>query len=226
MSSSSQARRPPAGRAAFAILASLLTLQVGAALLSGCAHARAGRPEPPRAPAEGAPARGELDPTEEITPRELASIPDPVPAAPPSSLGARETPPTPAPKAAPEPSGSENQAESPATPAAAPASPGSDSTATAPAKEPILEPPAPAGPWVWRVQVLATPDRSLAERVAREASERLGTTSRIDREPPLYKVRLGAFGSEADAQVLKGRAVEMGYPGAFRVKIRVAATDE
>jgi len=76
------------------------------------------------------------------------------------------------------------------------------------------------------VQVLATPDRALAERVAREAAEKLGTTSRVDAEPPLHKVRLGAFGSEADAQILKERAVEMGYPGAFRIKIRVAETDE
>lgn len=75
------------------------------------------------------------------------------------------------------------------------------------------------------VQILATPDRALAARVGREASDRLGTTFRVDAEGELSKVRLGAFRSEADAQILRSRAVEMGYPGAFRVKIRRPRTD-
>ena len=217
-------------RAVFAALATLVTLHCGAAVCSGCAHARAGRPEPRRAPSAGVPLRANLDPSEEITPRELASIPEPVAPAARSTVRADTIPSsvaaiTPAPKAAPEPSGAGISTGQPSTPSTEGTAPGGDSTSTT-AKESVPPPPTPIGRWVWRVQIVATPDRALAERVAREAADQLGTTSRIDSEPPLFKVRLGAFGSEADAQVLKGRAVEMGYPGAFRVKIRVAATDE
>ncbi len=160
---------------------------------------------------------GGLDPREEITPEELASIPEPVPAvgrlfvdrskhAPKAAAGVpgplSTDPPIPAP---------------PSTPAVPPSPPESSATAASPVA---------GGPWIWRVQILATPEKALAGQVAREAAERLGTTSRVDHEAALYKVRLGGFGSEGDAQILKARAVEMGYPGAFRVKIHAAATDE
>jgi hypothetical protein len=62
--------------------------------------------------------------------------------------------------------------------------------------------------------------------VGREASERLGTTFRIVHEEPLFKVRLGGFTTEASARELRDRAVEMGYPGAFRVKNPRSNTDE
>ncbi len=148
------------------------------------------------------------DPSEEITPEELASIPEPVP-------------PATARKASP-PAVSSVPKASPAT-----LEPRSDSlrTDTPPAAASVA-PTLPRGPWVWRVQILATPDRALAERVAGEASERLGTLARVDTVARLHKVRLGGFATEAEAQILKWRAVEMGYPGAFRVKISVAGTDE
>lgn len=178
-------------------LLALVALVSPAGVLSGCAHAGAASARTAAAPP------GRLDPSEEITPEELASIPEPVPAA--SRAAAVSAKPAPkAPDAAAEPRSSGGEA----------------------GIEPAPAPPVAGGPWVWRVQILATPERVLAERVAREAVERLGTVSRIDSEPPLFKVRLGGFASEADAQILKARAVEMGYPGAFRVKIRVAATDE
>jgi hypothetical protein len=65
--------------------------------------------------------------------------------------------------------------------------------------------------------VFATPDRALADRVSKEAAARLGTSGVIEREASLYKVRLGGFASEAEAQGLRDRAVRGGYPGAFRV---------
>jgi hypothetical protein len=185
----------------------LVVLAAAAVLSSGCAHARAERPEPPRAAATGADSpAGNLDASEEITSEELASIPEPP--------GTSARPATRPPAAA-----------DTTTPRAAPEAPGPRSTGDAPAT-PSEPPSVPSGPWIWRVQILATPDRALAERTAQEASERLGTVARIDTDPPLHKVRLGGFGSETDAQILKQRAVEMGYPGAFRVKIRVPATDE
>lgn len=186
-----------AARALPVALLALVALVLPAGVLSGCAHAGASSARSVAAPP------GSLDPSEEITPEELASIPEPVPAA--SRAAAVAAKPAPkAPDAAAEPRSSGGEARPPIEPA----------------------PSVAGGPWVWRVQILATPDGALAERVAREAVERLGTISRIDSEPPLFKVRLGGFASEADAQILKARAVEMGYPGAFRVKIRVAATDE
>jgi hypothetical protein len=74
--------------------------------------------------------------------------------------------------------------------------------------------------------VLATPDRVLADRVASQAEGRLGTTARVEFEGSLYKVRLGRFVSEGEAEGLRDRAIEMGYTGAFRVKILSATTDE
>lgn len=37
-------------------------------------------------------------------------------------------------------------------------------------------------------------------------------------EGGLYKVRLGAMTTEAEAQALRDRAVRDGFPGAFRVR--------
>ena len=73
--------------------------------------------------------------------------------------------------------------------------------------------------WIWRVQVFASPERAQAERTAREATERLGESYVIDREGSLYKVRLGAFSKESDAEPLKRKAVLEGYTGAFRVRV-------
>lgn len=91
-----------------------------------------------------------------------------------------------------------------------------------PTPPPPVEVPGAAGDdgaaWIWRVQVFASPDRTQAERAAREASERLGQPHVLDREDSLYKVRLGAFRSESDAEPLKRRAVLEGYAGAFRVR--------
>jgi cell division septation protein DedD len=60
--------------------------------------------------------------------------------------------------------------------------------------------------------------------VAREASQRLGTTYVIQYEEALYKVRLGSFASEEEAQALREKAVQGGFPGAFRVRTVAGAT--
>jgi SPOR domain len=179
-------------------------LLLGLLLVAGCAHAgAAGRPAAaPARPASASTAPPALDPSEEITPQELASIPEP--------LGDSVQPSIAPGKAPAEASEPRSQA-----PEAAKA-----------AEPPPLPKPAPPGEFTWRVQILATPDRAYAERVAKEAVERLGTTSRIDQESGLYKVRLGGFAGEGDAQVLRQRALESGYPGAFRIKMRTRTTDE
>ncbi|HKW50814.1 MAG TPA: SPOR domain-containing protein, partial [Candidatus Eisenbacteria bacterium] len=70
---------------------------------------------------------------------------------------------------------------------------------------------------VWRVQLFASPDLAQADRIAKEASLRFGEPSVIEFEDSLYKVRLGAFPTEALAQSLRERAVQGGFPGAFRM---------
>jgi len=183
-----------------AILPAALVLSVLAA--SGCSRSVRRPPEP--APAPSAPASGgraeaapvgrpaTLDPSEEITPEELATIPDPVP-------GRAETP-------LQKGSGG-----------------GSGDDSIAPRAEPPDTLRSGVGgairAYVWRVQVYATQDRALADRKAKEAADRLGIASHIAWEGGQYKVRLGDFATEAEAQELRDRAVRSGYPGAFRVRV-------
>ena len=197
--------RPSFSRAAALALIALL----------GCAHARESTPTPAPAPAPAsagsqatpAPTAGteapapatppRLDASEEITPEELASIPDPVPG------GATPEPIEQAPLAP--------GAQAPAPAAAAPTAPAPSTPAPAPA------PDAASAAGVWRVQVFASPDRAQADRVGHEASERLGAPYALVQDGTLVKVRLGSFEREEDAQALKERAVKSGYAGAFRV---------
>ena len=51
------------------------------------------------------------------------------------------------------------------------------------------------------------------------ASSRLNESYLIDYESSLYKVRMGAFATEAEAEPLKRKAVIEGYTGAFRVRV-------
>lgn len=199
------------------------------AAICGCSHVSVPPPRPPvaapisggtsarHAPSVGAAASSvALDPTEAITPRELASIPDPVPGAP--ARGAIENP---------TPGDSEMTVrtpvpDSPAPNAPATGSPAPDSPATgSQAAESATAPRAESSDerrWVWRVQVFASPDLEQAERIAKDTSSRFGEPSVIEFESPLYKVRLGAFASEALAQTLRERAVREGFPGAFRMR--------
>ena len=165
-----------------------------ALLATGCAHRR---PEPPATP----PASTRPDTTRptETTPGEETGTA--TPALDPSELITAEelaTIPDPVPGASPEP---------------APVDPGTGGA--------VFTPPPGAGDatsWIWRVQVFASPDRAQAERTARDASSRLGESYVVDFESSLYKVRLGSFTSEADAEPLKRRAVLEGFTGAFRVR--------
>lgn len=171
-------------------------------LVTGCTRAVATPPIPPAtaaspessrargganrdapAPAASTALSGALDPSEEITAEELASIPDPVPQ------------PDPDPVPQPIPDAPVKAAES--------------------AERKMAE---DGRRWVWRVQVFASPDLAQADRIAKEAGARFGEHSVIEYEGSLYKVRLGAFASESLAQALRERAVQEGYPGAFRMK--------
>ena len=192
-------------------------LRIALALgLAGCAHAPAPQTgAPPAAPparttsattggsASTAPAANtnpRLDPSEEITPEELAAIPEPVP-------GAVDTAPIVAP------------AQTPGQTQPAPGAPLSAPAPSPPAPGPAPTPgSAPGNGGRWRVQVFASPDLAAADSVAKAASALLQATYAIEYEGTLYKVRLGSFASEEEAQALRERAVRSGYPGAFRVR--------
>ncbi len=125
-----------------------------------------------------------LDSSEEITPQELATIPDPVPGAPP-----RDKP----------QDGSESRSGGPST------SGGNSGAGTAQEKP-------------GSVQIFASEDRAEAQRVARTAADRLQMATRVDHEPPLYKVRVGRVADEQEAQALRAQAIRAGFAGAFRVR--------
>jgi cell division septation protein DedD len=148
-----------------------------------------------------------------ITPDELASIPDPVAGS--SAAPIEERPLNPDAKPLP-------VAAAPSTTAAPPSAPEATPSATAAPPESAPQasagaPPAAASSAVWRVQVFASPDRAQAERIAREAAQKLGVPYVLAKDGDLVKVRLGGFVREEDAQALRERAVQSGYPGAFRV---------
>jgi len=86
----------------------------------------------------------------------------------------------------------------------------------------VVGAPAPAAPptkrSVWRVQIYASPTLQEADRVAKDASAKLGSTYVLEFEGTLYKVRLGAFDTEDAAGDLRERAIRMGYAGAFRMR--------
>lgn len=163
----------------------------------------------PVAPATVAAAvSGALDSTEEITPGELASIPDPVPG---SEAGAERS----VQDAAEAPTGA---IADPPIPDPGPAiGAGAGAAAGSTARDGRRS--------IWRVQVYASPDLSQAGRVAKEASARLGEPAVVEFEDPLYKVRLGNFSSEALAQALRERAISEGYTGAFRMKASEPANE-
>jgi len=76
--------------------------------------------------------------------------------------------------------------------------------------------PEPAGA-VFRVQLLATADRALAERRAAEYGAELGAPARIDAEGALFKVRVGEYARREDAEALQARARARGHAEAFVV---------
>ena len=179
--------RPPATATATPAAPAPEPTAQGGVAAAGAAPSETGAAPPPAAPPR-------LDPSEEITPEELASIPDPVPDTSPAPIEA-----------------------SPLAPGADSAATGGGSGSGGSAAGAAAAAGSTAASGVWRVQVFASPDRAQAERVGREASDRLGVPYVLERDQELVKVRLGSYAREEEAQALKERAVRNGYPGAFRV---------
>jgi len=210
-------RRRRCGAAFFMPIGMALLLAAAAA---GCARLAASPPKPPAARRTAAPAGAGTsavsggtamvaggstvtstpplsairDPGEEITPDELATIPEPVPGSPsvPGGSGLRK-------QSERAQGSSQAQSTRPESPGRRPAS-------------------------LWRVQIFVTQDRDLAGRKAREAAERLQVKAHVEFESPNYKVRLGDYTSEGEAQSLRDKALYTGYPGAFRVRCDAGAS--
>jgi len=176
------------------VLAAGLATLFAAAAAEGCARSAAEPATRQPAAAPAAPAAQPAgkppapDPAEEITPAELSTIPEPVPATSDAGGGANPRSPARGPQTASE----------------------GDSGPTGQGPK--------GGGFLWRVQVFATQDRDLAERTAREAAQLLHVQTRVDHEASRYKVRLGGFASEEEAGALRDEAVRSGYPGAFRIR--------
>ena len=153
-----------------------------------------------------------LDPSEAITPRELASIPDPVPGERLINAGQAATDKKVA-------TGEAAAAVEKATAAESEIATAGPTTVGAGARADLPRSAARGDErrGTWRVQVFASPDLEQADRIAKEVSLRFGVPSVIEFEDSLYKVRLGGFATEALAQSLRERAVAEGFPGAFRM---------
>ena len=171
--------------------------------MAGCAHSAASpAPSPPAgapaaSPPGAAPEAGRpavLDPSEEMTPEELSTLPEPVPAHDAGGTGAGPRAPLPVAQGAPRAGSGASQGV---------------------AEEEGL---------VWRVQILATQDRGLADRTAGEAGALLNTAVSVAYEAPFYKVRLGEYRTEREAAPLRDKAVRSGFPGAFRIRCSREAT--
>lgn len=67
----------------------------------------------------------------------------------------------------------------------------------------------------FRVQLVAVTDRTEAEKVAREARNRLGVETYVVLEGPYFKVRAGDFVDRGGAVLMRDRARSNGYPQAW-----------
>lgn len=73
----------------------------------------------------------------------------------------------------------------------------------------------------FRVQVFASTSQVNAEKTLAEVRMKLGEKAYLEFNPPLYKVRVGNFLTENEADSLKARAVDAGYKAAFVVETNI-----
>lgn len=81
--------------------------------------------------------------------------------------------------------------------------------------------PAPATILGYRVQIFASSTQQNASRVAGDARTTFGNAIYVDHVPPYYKVRVGNCLTKQEADVLKGKALQAGYRGAFVVETMI-----
>jgi hypothetical protein len=87
------------------------------------------------------------------------------------------------------------------------------------------EPELPATPGtLYRIQLFTSKSMSEAVAVRDEAALEFDAEVRVDYETPYYKVRVGRFASAQDAESTLKRARQLGYRGAWAVRVRATGT--
>jgi len=74
----------------------------------------------------------------------------------------------------------------------------------------------------YRVQIFASSSLEKAEDIARQARAVFTEQVYVEYSAPLYRVRVGDFLSKEEAMLLRDRAVESGYEGAWVAEAEVA----
>jgi len=87
--------------------------------------------------------------------------------------------------------------------------------------EPEPELPAAAGT-IYRIQLFTSKNMAEANAVRDEAAKEFDAVVRVDYETPYYKVRVGRFATAQDAEAMLKRARQLGYRGAWAVRVRAA----
>jgi outer membrane biosynthesis protein TonB len=111
-------------------------------------------------------------------------------------------------------------AEEPVAPALAPAPTPAPATALVPTPSEI--PASPQGSiYGFRVQIFASSTEKNAMKIVDDARSSFGGKVYVEHLAPYYKVRVGDCLTKEDAQLLKTKAVSMGYRGAFIVETMI-----
>lgn len=94
-------------------------------------------------------------------------------------------------------------------------------TIESPAASPTVEPELPSPQaMLYRIQLFTSKNMAEAVSVRNEAALDFDAEVRVDFETPYYKVRLGSFATPQDAEAMLKRARQLGYRGAWAVRVR------
>lgn len=75
----------------------------------------------------------------------------------------------------------------------------------------------------YRVQIFASSTNEGAEKIASEARFKFTERIYVEYEAPYYKVRVGDYKNRSDAEILKQKAINVGYSDAWIVQTEVNA---
>lgn len=90
---------------------------------------------------------------------------------------------------------------------------------------PPANPTTPTGTTVpgYRVQLFASATNDGANKIASEARFKFTEQVYVEYEAPYYKVRVGDYKNRSDAEILREKAKNLGYPDAWIVQTEVNA---
>jgi hypothetical protein len=75
----------------------------------------------------------------------------------------------------------------------------------------------------YRVQIFASSTNEGAEKIASEARFKFTERVYVEYDAPYYKVRVGDYKNRSDAEILKQKAINVGYSDAWIVQTEVNA---